>query len=129
MRRSAILVLVALSSLLVIERAEAAARFSVSPHTAKAAGRVTVRATHLQSHATYTVLFVPDKNHRLQRLMGVQTSTSRGTLAGSFLLPAVPYCGSATVYLIGAKSVVAHASIKVVGCNPSGASPPPPPKR
>lgn len=126
-RRPAVLIALLLACALGPGTAAAAVQFTVSPHAAKAASRVSVRATHLSPQSEYILLFVPAKNKKLERFLGTAVTNKSGAFSTTLALPPVPYCGKVTVYLLSTKKTVAHVDITVKGCNPKSAAPPPPP--
>jgi len=120
--------LIALADGRSVSAAAPAVRFSVAPHTAKAAGKVTVRASNLHARSSYILLFVPDKKTKLERLLATETADGHGSFSARLTLPYVSYCGSATVYLMSPHKILAHAKLRVTGCNSKVSAPPPPPK-
>ena len=106
-----------------------ASRFSVSPHATKATGKVTVTASHLSPRSQYILLYVPQKNQKLERFLGVETTDARGSFSATLKLPPVAYCGPASVVLSTTRKTIARAAITVTGCNPKAVAPPPPPHR
>jgi hypothetical protein len=61
-------------------------------------------------------------------LLGAEQADKNGRFVAVVRLPAVPYCGSAKVYLMNSKKLLVHVAIRVTGCNPRTGAPPPPPK-
>ncbi|HZU14925.1 MAG TPA: hypothetical protein VFB58_18970 [Chloroflexota bacterium] len=87
-----------------------------------------LQASHLSPKRYYILLFVPLSNRAQQRFLPIQRSSSRGTISTTLSVPRTGHCGNAVIDLLSGHSIVARATLRIVGCGSGrGVVPPPPP--